>query len=345
LALAAMEDAAASAVDKIAAPAVLADEDTRTAATYALGRIGRIPADAEATIRANVTADDKVLSITSLWALARVHPDDKQFRAEAGEQLIERLKDKDAFVRAAAARALASLPPAPEIMLPLWEKAMQDADATTVQYALDAFVAMGPPAVPRLVDALKHEKVRGQVLYVLGKMGPAAAPATPELVKLLGDKKEEVAREAAIALANIGPGAKEAVPALVAGLQQGGRPNAYAMVYALGKIGPDAAAAEPVLTDLLENTDRKLALASAWALVHIRPGREVAAKTVPVLMAGLQSDMPLARQGAAEALGELGPLAGQAASALKKATEDEDKGVREAAAKALASVAGPNAGQ
>ena len=99
--------------EKIAA--ALNDQQTRTAATFALGRIGQISADSEAIIRANVKSDDKMLSTTSLWALARVHPEDKQLRGEATEKLIARLKESDPFVRAAAARALAELPPAPEI--------------------------------------------------------------------------------------------------------------------------------------------------------------------------------------------------------------------------------------
>ena len=125
-----------------------------------------------------------MLSTTSLWTLARVHPEDKQLRREATEQLIARLKDKDPFVREAAAHALFALPPAPEITRPIWEKAFQDADEMTVRYALDAFAAMGPQAVPKLIDALKHEKFRGQAAYVLGQIGPAAAPATPALAQV-----------------------------------------------------------------------------------------------------------------------------------------------------------------
>ena len=104
LALAAMEEAATAAVPQIAA--ALSDEHTCPAATYALGRIGQIPADAEATIRANVHSDDKMLSITSLWAVARVHPEDKQIRRAATARLIERLKDEDPLVGAAAAQCL-----------------------------------------------------------------------------------------------------------------------------------------------------------------------------------------------------------------------------------------------
>jgi HEAT repeat protein len=339
LALAAMGDAATAAVGPIAA--TLGDEHTRAAATYALGRIGQIPADAEDTIRANSKGDDKVLSTTSLWALARVHPDDKSLRREATEQLLERLKDQDPFVRVAAARALTALPPAPEITAPLWEKALQDADEKAVLHALDALAALGPPAVPRLIDALKYEKLRGQVVYILGKIGPDAAPATPALAKLIAGKDDRVAHEATLALANIGPGAKEAVPALTAALEQGEKPkgeksNAHAVAYALGKIGPDAAGAEPALFGLLHNSNRQLALVSAWALAQISPASaEVAEKTLPVLIAGLKDRTPLARRGAAEALGSLGPAAKEAIPALQSAAKDKDPSVRAAVAKAL----------
>ena len=68
------------------------------------------------------------------------------------------------------------------------------------------------PAVPRLIDALKYEKLRGQVIYILGQIGPAAAPATPALVKLIADKDEDVAYEAMMALAKIGPAPRRRCP-------------------------------------------------------------------------------------------------------------------------------------
>ncbi len=345
LALAAMGDAAAPAVGQIAA--ALSDQLTAAAATYALGRIGQIPADAEAIIRANVNGDDKMLSVNSLWAVARVHPEDKQIRRAATARLIERLKDEDPLVRVAAAHALAALPPAPEITGPIWEKALQDADETTVRNALDALAALGPAAVPRLVDALKHEKFRGHVVYILGQIGPPTAPATPALTKLIAGKDERIALEAAIALAKIGPGAKDAVPALIEALGQANNPNQHAIAYALGKIGPDAAGAAPALSDLLKSPDRKLALVSAWALVQIRPAAEVAEKTLPVLIAGLDEDLPLARRGAVEAMGRFGAslaAAGDSSAvqkilpALRKSAVDKDPDVRAAVEEAVKSI-------
>jgi HEAT repeat protein len=340
LALAAMEREATSAVGPVAA--ALDDEHTRAAATYALGRIGQIPADAEGRIRANAKSDDKVLSTASLWALARMHPEDKELRREVTEQLIARLKDKDSLVRVAAAHALTALPPAPEITGPIWEKAIQDADETTIRHALGAFVTLGAPAVPRLVNALKHEKVRGHVIYALGEIGPAAAPATPSLTKLVNDDDDRIAHEAVIALAKIGPGAKEAVPELVKVLAASDESAIPAAAYALGSIGPDAAAAIPALRGLLKGNDVLSAQASAWALTQIQPGSaEIAAEVVPVLIQVLSSALPFARRGAAEALGELGPLAQSARAALQKAaTSDEDLSVRVAAANALKPISG-----
>jgi HEAT repeat protein len=334
LALAAMESEAASAVEPIAA--ALDDESTRVAATYALGRIGRIPKEAEATIRANTKSDDKLLSSTSLWALARVHPNDKEIRIEVTEKLIERLKDEDPLLRQAAAKALAALPPAPEITVPIWKKAFQNADKATLGAALEALATLGPAAVPGLIRALEENCECEKVASILGQMGPAAAPATAALTKRIDDKNRRIARGAVLALANIGPAAKEAVPALTKTLQEGNHPYPRALVYALGRIGPAAAAAEPTLVELLDDSDQGLAVAAAWALAHIAPdSAELADKALPLLTKGLSDSEPLMRQGSAEALGLLGVKAKPATVALEKAAKDEDAGVRAAALESL----------
>jgi HEAT repeat protein len=345
LTLGAIGPAAAAAIPQIAA--LLTDQHVRTAATFTLGELGQIPADADAAVRAAAKGDDRLLATVSLWALARVHPEDKDLRREATEQLITRLKEKEPFVRVAAARALAALPPAPEITGPIWERVLADADETTVHHALDALASIGAPAVPRLTAALKHEHLRAEIIYVLGHIGPAAAPATAALAKLIDDKNARVAHEAVLALGAIGPGAKEAVPALIRALEQpeDKESNFCAIACCLGKIGPDAAAAQPVLLERVKSTDTQLALMSAWALAQICPASaDAAAKTVPVLTAGLALDLAEDRELAAEALGRLGPLAKDAAAALQKAAADPDKVVREAAAQALAAVGQPAAG-
>ena len=115
LTLGAMGNAAETAVPQLVE--LLNDKDAATAATFVLGKMGQIPKDAEATIRSNAKSNNEMLSTTSLWALTRVHPDDKELRRDTAEKLVGRLKDKDPFAQCrGAARALAALPPAPEII-------------------------------------------------------------------------------------------------------------------------------------------------------------------------------------------------------------------------------------
>jgi HEAT repeat protein len=339
LTLGALNEASIPVLPQIAA--ALDDEDARTAATFVMGQLGKIPANAEVKIRANAKSDDKFLSTVSLWALARVHPEDKELRRQATEQLVEGLKEQDPFVRVAAARALAALPPAPEITFPILEKALKDADTTTIHHALDALASLGPQAVPRLVDILKQNKeLRVQVAYTLGQIGPGAAAATEALAGLIADEDFNVSTEAVLALAKIGPAAGSAVPALMAALQKENCPNAHAIIFALGKIGPQAAAAEPVLLKEMNGKDGSLAIISAWSYTQIQPrSAKTAAKAIPVLVSGLSDSLPETRKAAAEALGDLGPLAREAIPALQKAAKDDSKAVREAAAKALESIA------
>jgi HEAT repeat protein len=337
LTLGAMQEAAVPVLSQL--EAALDDEHGRIAATYALGQIGSLSDAAEVKIEANSRSDDKFLSTVSLWTLARIHPDDKELRRKATEKLVDRMMDKDPLVRVAAARAMAALPPAPDIVLPIWEKALANADETTVHHAMDALAALGKPAVPRLIDALKHEKLRPQVAHILGHIGPDAAPAAEALAKVAASQDARAASEAALALAKIGPAAKAAVPQLSAALAKPDCACPHAIAYALGSIGADAAAAEPALLATLKSDDRSLAVMGAWALTKVKPADAVA-KAVPVLIAGLGDAHPQTRRVAAEALGELGPQAKSAAAALEKASADQDPAVRAAAAEALRAVRG-----
>jgi HEAT repeat protein len=334
-----MDEAGESAAESLAP--LLKDEQVAATVTYALARIGKLPPGAEMTIRGNVNSQDAFLSTTSLWALAKLHPDDAALRRDVTRRLIKALKNEDPFVRVQAARGLAALPPAPEITAPIWEEAMADADETTVRLALDAVAQLGASAVPRLIAALEIEKHRLEVIYILANIGPDAAPATEALANLTADPNEQIAHEAVLALASIGPGAKAAAPKLAARLAEGDEANAAALAYALGKIDPGAPAAQAALRKALKSDDPHFALSAAWALAQVEsPSADLASQTVPVLAAGLKSPLPAARQGAAEALGRLGGLAKSAVPALEGALKDEAPEVREAAQAALAAIGG-----
>ena len=180
-----------------------------------------------------------------------------------------------------------------------------------------------------LISLKQHKELRVQVAYTLGQIGPAAAAATEALAGLIADEDFNVSTEAVLALGKIGPAAASAVPALLAALQKENCPNAHAIIYALGKIGPKAAAAEPVLLNAMNGKDKSLAVIAAWAFTQIQPSSAQIAKSIPVLVPkvlvpGLSDSLPETRKAAAEALGDLGPLARDAIPALQKTAKEDD---------------------
>jgi len=73
--------------------------------------------------------------------------------------------------------------------------------------------AQVPSEIARLIAQLRDESltVRGNAAHALGRIGPAAKDAVPELAKLLKDPITDVREVAASALSKIKAGAKDAV--------------------------------------------------------------------------------------------------------------------------------------
>ena len=219
------------------------------------------------------------------------------------------------------------------------QKVMEEATPEALNDILDALASLGEKAVPRLIKALEIPEVRPRAAAIIARIGPPAKEAVPALIAALGDKSPETRNEVLFALAAVGPDAKEAVPAITQAMKDPDMKVCYVACYALGKIGPAAASAKAELAEHLAGDDHFFCMASAWALAQIDPkDAELAAKSVPVLIQALEEPDPPTRLHAAEALGLLGPLAGDAAAALKKLQSDPDKAVREAAVGALKAV-------
>lgn len=93
---------------------------------------------------------------------------------------------------------------------------------TEQEVAAMALGRIGKPAVPSLIQALRHRdtEVRRQAALVLARIGPEAADAVPELTEALDDPHETVRKAAGRALGQIGSAAAPAVPALMRTLVQ-----------------------------------------------------------------------------------------------------------------------------
>jgi HEAT repeat protein len=197
--------------------------------------------------------------------------------AEAVPGLTEAVQSKKEGVVGRAARALGQIgAPAKKAVPALIErlktnkgKSRDDAEviealmkiAPRSTEALSAFrvIVREPPANPSRVHAV----------VALGKMGPKAKEAVPDLIKVVGEapRKDGFLRfHAATSLGQMGAEAKEAVPALVKllGDKKAG-PGRRTVVVALGQMGPAAKDAVDALKEardepaLREAADKALA--------------------------------------------------------------------------------------
>ena len=250
--------------------------------------------------------------------------------------LAKAIVDKDVRVRRNAVHALLRIHPGPAIGLPLYVKALQDADPGVVADVLATAAEMGEKVVPGATIALKNPKARYWALLLLGEVGPAAKTATPEVAKLLSSDEVEVRMQAALTLGAIGPAAKAAGPELIKALGDKHAAVRFAAAYALGKIGVKEATG-PLEKEMAAGNSPFLQTVCAWAVVQINPdNRALTARAIKRLAAALASKDVRVRRGAAKGLADLRIDPEAAIGALLAAMNDADPQVVESVSEALA---------
>lgn len=144
LALAAIGPEAVSAVpalSKIVAEAA-AEDPTRYAAIYALGKVGTAAAAAADALRPLVRqTDDAMLASVSAWALLKIVPEDKDHVAVAVPMLRKGLRNERENVRLEAIAALADLGEAASSAVPMLELLAEDDPLPMVREAAAAAAA------------------------------------------------------------------------------------------------------------------------------------------------------------------------------------------------------------
>jgi HEAT repeat protein/flagellar basal body rod protein FlgF len=174
------------------------------------------------------------------WAIGQIGPD----ATTAGPALILALSASASDVRAAAADAI-------EHVIPNDEHASQ---AVVEMWANDL--------------KSSSPELRYRAALSLGRMGPKAISAIPELIQLVSDPQSGAAR----ALGEMGPNATDAVPALVEALAHPQKHLREQAADALGKIGPNAAAAVPALVQAMKDTNPEVRWRCAAAIAMIGSG-------------------------------------------------------------------------
>ncbi len=196
---------------------------------------------------------------------------------------------------------------------------------------------IGPPAIPLLVELLRHEwiSIRRGAISALIDMAPDTETIQLGLRRALGDADSMVAGDAARALGALGPRATPSVGALVQTLSH---KDPYVRVYAaeaLASIGPSAASATHALATALGDSAPGVRWAACEALASIGPPAQAA---VPQLIEALKDEFLYVRIFAAGALGSMGPAAQSAREALRAAAVDP--ALRDEAELALSRIAG-----
>ncbi len=306
----------------------------RASAVFALGRIG--DQSAAAAIVAADKADDPFMHAVSVWAQAKLGPDDARLQSQAVKLLVVSLAAEDRGLAQVAARSLADLGATNQAVERELDKLLETSDAAQADRIARALASLGPRVVPHAQRALKDPDRRAAALQMLDRLGPDAAPAVPNLVELLKTDDPALKAEVLQILGGIGPQAEPAVAAASTALEDPDRHVVLTASYCLGKIGPPAKAGIPGLRKLLASEDKVMRLSSTWALLQIGPKTEALVESaLPVLTDSLASPLDFVQYEAAVALGDLDPSAEPAVSALEAAATDQSPAVRRAAAEAI----------
>ena len=203
-----------------------------------------------------------------------------------------------------------------------------------------SFAAEPPADVAKLAEQLSasDRDTRREAGYRLEKLGPAAKPALPALIRAIEDSDKQVWANALAAIAAIGPDAAEAIPQLVDSFdsrkasdyrQRDKSQKLMRAAHALARIGD---AARPALIAALKGDDTGLRIGAAKALGGMAAN---ARDAIPALIENLGHNDEDLRSEVVETLGLIGA---DAVAPLTKSLSWPDPKLRSGSARALAAL-------
>ena len=250
-------------------------EVRRCAAFYLIDRFDPSDAAMVQAFTAALSDEDGPVRRMALSVAKRL-PRDAQ--VAAAPQLAATLEDQNetAANRAAVARLIATLEADARPVLSKLLSAMQnDPDRSVRSACLMAVSRVAEPqdAVTAFRQTLTSDQepaLRGLAAVRLGRLGPAAGDAAPDLANSLEDRDENVARKAADALIAIGAGSVSPAADKLTSASTNARRLA---VFVLGKLGPAASPAVDELRKRLQDEDEEIRKLTEFAIRRIEGGR------------------------------------------------------------------------
>ena len=172
----------------------------------------------------------------------------------------------------------------------LVEVLSQDLEYDMADYAIErALKRAGPVAIPYLLEAFNHRKVRATAFQVFSYLGPQAQSAVPILALTLNDEDPAVQSNAAACLAEIGPASAKAIPQLVGLLEDPSGSVRFDAAITLGKIGAEAI---PDMMQVLEWLPKSDGLTCCAILKSFGEIGMAAAPAIPTIRDLLRADDP-----------------------------------------------------
>jgi HEAT repeat protein len=199
------------------------DHDNLQLRTQVLGSIGQLGPAAKAAVpklTELAKGGDVPLRFQAIAALWQIGPDARP----AAAVLVENLKDPNASVVNQSLNALRGIQPDPKTVVPALQEMLKNSNGYQRSILADLIASLDPAnkeVVPVLIELLGDRQFGPGAAAALGRMGPTAKDAAPELGKLVKAPTNPFIRhQALVALGQIGPAAKDAAPEVLEVLQK-----------------------------------------------------------------------------------------------------------------------------
>lgn len=217
-----------------------------------------------------------------------------------------------------------------------WVYQLKYGDENERQQVADALVALGPDVVPPLLDVFQSGTISRARLAaeVLCRIGPTVGPeAIRTLTQSFRDRWDYGHQPVtAKMLSQLGP---DALPTVLAMLDD---PDRQVCSRTASELGEWASAAEPAVAKLVALLERDRADKHDVATSARRSLRKIGKPAVPGLLRLMKSNDPVLRGWAMNDLGEIGPEAAAAVTALTRGLDDSMTILRVIAADSLVKI-------
>ena len=248
--------------------------------------------------------------------------------------LVEGYYDKDETVKASVVSALTKIGKAhPEVNTEI-VKMLVGEDWRFWRHVKALLQAIGPPAVPALIEGLKDTEpmMRERCAFTLAEMEPVPVSAIPALLRTAADEVPNVRMRAVFALGRFGPVAGIAMPRLIKAVKDKERSVRTEAIRALGNMGPAGESAVSLLLGIAKGEDQLMSGEACKALARLGRDRPDLIRFLRGACKGKDRSM---RSRAAEALGEAGPAGKPAVPDLARLLTDKNMDLRVTVARSL----------